>query len=316
VIALLRHWFDPAWHVRSHYALALGDSQYLLYHVAGALLSLVTGSAEEANRLLLAIVGVSFPFALRALLAALGRDERLSIFGAPMFWSAPLMMGFLPYVASIPLVTWGFAICVNHARGPSKKRWAGLALLGFTLFYLHVSGYLLFALGACTLTLVLTPVRRAPLLVSWLAPSALAFAGWWVRGSLASPRSHGPEPHYIPPATLAAQLPVWAHDVWRSHVDEICAVGFWAAFVVLALLRDPRPDADPRLARAAWVPVLCAAFAYIMLPYDVGMATMVNTRVATFVVLFMPLVLRPRDGRLTRASLALVTASALVGSID
>jgi hypothetical protein len=46
------------------------------------------------------------------------------------------------------------------------------------------------------------------------------------------------------------------------------------------------------------------------------MATMLNTRVATFVVLFMPLVLRPKDDRVTRAALAVVAASALVLATD
>jgi hypothetical protein len=312
VIALLRHFFDPAWHVQEHYALALGDSQYILYHVVGALLSIVTGSAEEANRLLLAAVGFSFPFALRALLSALGRDARLAFFGAPLFWSAPLIMGFLPYVASVPVVTWGLAIAVRHARAPSRRRWAGLAVIAFLLFYLHVSGFLLFALAASAMTLVLAPLKRAPRLVSWLAPSAIAFVGWSLRGSVGG--GHGPE--YVPVTALASELPVWAHDVWRSHVDEVCAVFFWAAFAVLAALRDPRPDEDRRLARAAWVPVLCAALAYFALPYHFGMATMLNTRVATFVVLFMPLVLRPRDGRLTRAALGVLAASAIATSVD
>jgi hypothetical protein len=316
VIAILRHWHDPLWHVQKSYVLALADSQYILYHAVGALLTFVTGSAEEANRILLALVGVSFPFALRALLRALGRDDRLSIFAVPVFWGAPLMMGFLPYVASVPLVTWGMAVAVQHARAPSWRRWLGLVLLAFALFYLHVSGYLLFALGAGALTLVFAPARRAPRLLSWLVPSGLVLAAWWLQGSLTAPSANVPRASYAPPATLAAQLPMWAHDVWRSHVDEICAVFFWAAFAVLAALRDPRPEEDPRLARAAWVPVACAALAYFALPYNVGMATMLNTRLATFLVLFMPLVLRPRDGRVTRAALAVVGASAVVGAID
>ena len=99
-IASLRHYGDPAWHVRDYFELALGRSQYLLYYLAGALLAFPFGTAERANRVLLSLVALAFPYALRALLRALGRDERLALFAVPLFWSQSLLIGFFNYVAA------------------------------------------------------------------------------------------------------------------------------------------------------------------------------------------------------------------------
>ena len=103
-IAALAHFHDPAWRIAEHYTFALGESQYLLYHLAGAALSLVVGTAERANLILLAATAIAWPYAMRALLRALGRDERLALFACPLFWNHALVIGLLPFVASVPLV--------------------------------------------------------------------------------------------------------------------------------------------------------------------------------------------------------------------
>jgi hypothetical protein len=324
LIAMVRHWLDPSWALQDRYQLALGDSQYVLYHLVGALLSLPLGSAETANRVLLTGIGLGLPYSLRALLRALGRDERLALLATPLFWSAPLLMGFAPYLASAPVVTWGMATVIRHARAPTPRRWLGLAALACGLFYLHVSGYVLFVASGIGLTIVLVAgqpgaswreaLALAPGRLGWIAPSAALSLAWAARGSLANraiPVSERAQIDYLPAAKLAAQLPIWAHDVWQSHVDEGCAIALWVAIAMLAAQgeRSPRADADRALARAAWVPLACSAACYVALPHSIGFGAMINTRVALFVVLYVPLVLRPIRPALP---LAIAFASTLV----
>ncbi len=322
-IGMLRHWWDPAFHLGDRYALNVGDSQYFVYHAVGALLSLVTGSAESANRVLLTAVAIAFPYALRSLLSALGRDERLALFAAPAFWSAPLMMGFVPYVAAVPVATWAIALFVRQARRPSRAGKVGLACLACALFSLHLSAYLVF-LGSVVLVAIplhrgLAKIARA---LAWVAPSAALTAAWALRGSLSVSSAPGPESARIAwtsTRTLAQQLPIWAHDIWRSHVDEGCTVVLSLALVALALQRGRAPDDAPedrRLARAAWAPFVFAALAYCFLPYNVGPAVMLDTRMATFVILFAPLVLAPRPGLAGTLPLVAVFTSHLVGVAD
>ena len=318
-IGMLRHWWDPAFNLQSRYALNVGDSQYFVYHAAGAALSLVTGSAESANRVLLTAAAVAFPYALRSLLSAFDRDERLAIFAAPAFWSAPLMMGFVPYVAAVPVATWAIALFVRQARRPSRARGVGLACTACVLFSLHLSAYLVF-LGSAALVAI--PLRRRPAAIArvlaWVAPSVALLAAWAARGSLAMPAVARPESSQMAWAstrTLAQQLPVWAHDIWRTHVDEACTVVLAAALVALALQRG-RPPGDRWLARAAWAPLLVAALAYWVLPYNIGAAVMLDVRMAIFLVLFAPLVLSPRAGLLGSLPIVAVLVSHLVSVAD
>jgi hypothetical protein len=316
-IGMLRHWWDAAFDLRSRYTLNVGDSQYFVYHAAGALLSVVTGSAESANRVLMTAAAIAFPYALRSLLRALDRDERLALFAAPAFWSAPLMMGFVPYVAAVPVAAWGIALFVKQARVPSRARAVGIGVLGCVLFGLHLSAYVVFAGSAAVLAVLF---HRRPVAVAralaWLAPSAALTAAWALRGSLLSPGApRSGQIAWTSSHTLAQQLPLWAHDIWRSHVDEGCAVVLSLALVGLALQRGRAPE-DRSLARAAWVPLLVAALAYVALPYNVGAAVMLDVRMATFVVLFAPLVLAPRPGRLGSLPLVAVLVSHLVGVAD
>jgi len=81
---------------------AFGHSQYLLFHAVGALIARVVGDAVLANKLLFAVVAVMWPVSVRALLRALGRDERLAIFAAMVFWNRATIVGLEPYVASYP----------------------------------------------------------------------------------------------------------------------------------------------------------------------------------------------------------------------
>ena len=122
MIATLRHWFDPAWRFQELFTLDLGRTQYLLYYLAGAALSVPLGSAERANLALLALIAISFPYSLRALLRALGHDERLALFGAALFFNQSLLIGFFNYLAALPVTLYALALVVRHANAPTTRR--------------------------------------------------------------------------------------------------------------------------------------------------------------------------------------------------
>src|SRR5688500_4337359 len=95
-MATIRHYGDPAWQSAEYFTVAgILDTPYWLYHAVGAVLSVVTGSAERANLVMLAVVGLAYPYALRALLVSLGRDPRLALFGCALFWTNNLIVGLL-----------------------------------------------------------------------------------------------------------------------------------------------------------------------------------------------------------------------------
>ena len=329
VIATLRHWGDPAW--SGAYVLDVGKSQYVLYHLVGALLAVPLGSAELANLVLLSAVGLSSPYAFRSLLRALGRDERLALFAVPVFWSRPLVMGFLPYVAAVPFVLWGLALAVKQYEEPRRRRALGLAALSVSLFFLHVDPFLLFVFAALLMRLVLGvrdvvqsqgPPRSALLrsaLASarsllWLAPALGVAAAWALLGSLRGSVEQR-NVRFQGATELLREFPSWSHDVWRSHVDEGCSIVVWAAFAVLVVQRGLAAQDRWKTALAA-APFAAAVLTYFALPYSVGAAVMLNVRIAVFVALFAPLLIDRIEGLRSALPLAAVAIATLVLSGD
>ena len=326
VIATLRHWWDPAWRSQELYTLSgPATTPSLLYYVVGALLAVPFANAETANLAMLCAVAVGIPYALRALLRSLHPDERLAVFACPLFWNRALAEGLLSYVASIPLVLWGIALAVRQARSPTRRRGVGLATLALVLFYLHVSGFVVFLGGACLVT-VLVPLLRHPSsedrlrpdLVGlarrlvWLGPVtvpavALALGGNGVRTDVI---------RFSPQIYLLRQLPGWLHDFWRSPGDDAAAALLWLAFLAL-LLRRRRP-ADRRMdkARIAGASLVALALAlYFLLPSQVGFAFLLDVRNAPFIALFAPLVLPARNDLRARVGLVAMTVASAALSV-
>src|SRR5713101_218387 len=147
-IGTLRHWWDPVWKSQEYFTLALGQTQYLLYYLAGAAMAFPLGTAERANVVLLSLTAIAFPWSLRALLRALHADERLALFGCTLFWSQALLIGFFNYLAAMPLLLWGLSLAVRQALGPSRKTLWILGAISVALFYLHLSAFIFFAPAA------------------------------------------------------------------------------------------------------------------------------------------------------------------------
>jgi len=318
VMATLRHLSDPAY--GGPYELSFVRSQYLAYHFAGAALTFVTGDdAELANRLLLAITGVLFPLSFRSLLRATSRDERLAIFACLPFWSRSLVIGFLPFVASIPIAIFALALFIRDLRSRRTKklpRSFGLGVIALLLFYTHVSMWLLFV--ACAVVLAVVTKRPRGLLL--LVPSGLMAAVWFVFGKMtlgaeASIAQSGATQRMSVTRSMLL-MPQWIFDVWRSHGDEIAAALWWVGFLVVALASA---QSIRRFSRGAllflYAPFVTALVVYLATPFRVGAGTMLNVRLAPILVLFALLPVRLGKGRLATGAIALVLLANVIGGI-
>jgi hypothetical protein len=70
---------------------------------------------------------------------------------AMVFWNRALAVGFLPFVAALPLSLFALAAVVRQCREPTRQRGAGLVAVTVVLFYAHASAYLVFVLVACAI---------------------------------------------------------------------------------------------------------------------------------------------------------------------
>ncbi len=312
-------------HEVTSYVVAFGSSQYFLYHATGALLMFVTRDAVLANQILIALVAIAWPLSFRSLLRAAGRDERLALFAPMALWSRALLVGFLPFVASLPIAFFAIALVLRQLAAFSLRRAILLAVVATALFYTHVSAYLVFAFiaFACSIVVHLRARVRSFVAIAKvttpLGPSALCAFAWYLRGSL------GQAPAAPADADVGSMglvrslkaLPVWTFDVWHSNVDRACAVFWWLAVAMLLAFtlrrRSDEPSDALRVRLLAWVPFAAALLVFLATPFRIGPAAMLNVRLAPFVVL---LFLLPLDGRgLTRRLARLPFAVAALVSL-
>lgn len=301
-VATLRHWYDPAWHDGQTYVLALSKSSYIAFHLIGALLSVPLGSAELAVRVLTALAGLALPYAVRALLRALRGDERLAVLACPLFWCRPLIIGFLPYMAALPVAITTIALAIEQLRRPSAARAWGLVALSIFTFYLHVSAFAILVLVASVFTVVPIPdAQRSRWTtnvgrLAWLVPSFVLVAVWAVR---AAPNG-GPEllasdsaVRYVPPRELGSLFAAWTHDIWHGRIDDLTGVVFWLLVAWLGLQRSaPEPGGGWAVA-ARLTPFACVFVLYFVMPFKIGAGAMLNVRLAVLLGLFVLLVPRP-----------------------
>jgi hypothetical protein len=326
--ATLRHWFDPAWHTRETYTLAFGKSQYLAYHVAVALLDVTGKDPILANRILLTLVAVALPFAMRSLVRAYRTDERLALLACPLFWCRPVVIGFLPYVAALPVLIFALSLVVRQRRAPTWRRACALAALSLLVFYLHLSAYAVLVVVSLVLTALPGRSEEAaprPWLVTavsssaWLAPSLIALAAW----ALMSESDGGPAllahetaVRYVPQSSLGLFFAVWTHDVWISHFDEYLGVGFWLIVVWLGAQRRSAEPAGTWGLAARVAPFACVLILYLVVPFKIGAGAMLNVRLGVLMALLLLVVPRPDPGPASRWAFLLAAVLTVGGAVN
>jgi hypothetical protein len=176
-IRILASFRDPAYRFGDDFVLTLGRTQYVLYHLAGAVLARVAGPLI-ANALLMSVYLSGTVLALQSLLRALERDERLCVFVIPLLVNVPFMLGLLPFMLAVPIMLTATAAGVRYVRAPTLGRGTLVAVLILALFYSHVVPFLLFSVTYLALFLWTRPRVWMAAAAPWtpVVPVAL----WWV----------------------------------------------------------------------------------------------------------------------------------------
>ncbi|MCA9574401.1 MAG: hypothetical protein H6726_02555 [Sandaracinaceae bacterium] len=300
-------------------------TQYLAYYGVVRVLS-VALPVELANRLVLAAAIVSTPYAMRALLRALGRDERLCLLTLPLTWNAHLILGFLNFVSAIPLALLGLSLAVRLRLSFSPRVAAALAVVSTFTFYTHVVPFAFLGLGAA---LVLVGDGARQTLRRWLAlvPAALAALLWMqvspagqatVQAStLAGPASEGPSPQFAAPGAALREAPMWLTDVLHGDTD----IQLLVAYLVLLVLwlaagaggdtLDTSPDGRRRTRMLRLLGLLSplAALLYFVAPVSYDWIWPISARFPLLALVFLlPLLPRARGA----AGVGLVIAAGLL----
>jgi hypothetical protein len=309
-IRILRSFRDPAFGFAQNFVFTFGRTQYVIYYVLGAVLSIFVG-VVAANILLVSACLGGTVLALRSLLRALGRDERLCLLVVPLLVNVMFLYGLLPFTLAVPIMLWGLATAVRHFERPTLATGGLLGLLALALFYSHVLPFGLFCIGYAAMFPWIRPSR-------WLRSAAPALpvgavVAWWTfftdAGRLArgAATDNAADPRRPVDAAIL-DIPNWFTNVFRDTSDELVLVAL--ALLVLAALGWSLGDPDrskPLARRYLVVPIACVIF-YFVLPEGHGYIWLIAQRFPIlFAVTAIPLVRMPRAGRGT-----LVTAAALV----
>ena len=313
-IRIIRSFHDPAYGFDQTFTLTLGRTQYVIYYLIGAALSLVFG-VVGANVLLLSGYLGGTVLALRELLRALGRDERLCILVVPLLVNVMFTYGLFPFLLGIPIMLWGLATAVRHFEKPTLGKGVLLCVLALALFYSHVFPFGIFCIGFAAMFPWTKPSRW----LKSLAPAvpAGAMLAWWTlfteAGRLArgAATDNAADPHRSVDAAIS-DVPNWFTNVFRDTSDDSVLVAL--ALVVigsLGLSLGDRDGAKPLARSYVLLPLACVVL-YFMLPEAHGYIWIIAQRFPIlFAMLAIPLVRIP-SGLFRRA---LVTVAAIGVSV-
>ncbi len=271
-IRVIHDFNDPALHFKDFYDLRIFQTAYVGYYLVASLFAYVLG-AYKANILMMCLYLGGTPLALRELLKALKKDERLSLFAVPLGVNVMFMYGLLPFVIGLPVMFLGMAYAARDIEKPTQSTGILVAVLGVVCIFSHVLPFFLFGVVYALFFPWTAPQRwvRAALPA---VPSVL-LAAWWFLGSAAGKAAeHGHASGGIfasPPLDVTfSQILQWSTNVFSDQSDEKwLLVLVIVAIVSIGLSQGERDDSSP-LARRYFIVVLVCIGGFVSLADHLG----------------------------------------------
>ncbi len=260
---VIHDFHDPSYGFDQDFVLTLGRTQYVFYYLLGSVFAYVLG-VVKANILLLCFYLGGTPLAIRELLRALGKDERLALFSVPLLTNVMFMFGLLPFLLGIPLLFWALALSIRYFEHPTPPRGVALAIVVLALFYSHIFPFALFGIGFA-LMFPWTAPRRWLIAGAPTVPALLMVARWTLftdAGKLTSGVLRpGPQDGVAPLNTAIPDAYKWLTDVWHDTSDELLLVLLVALAILVTGLSQGDRDRSKPVARAyALLPLACMFF--------------------------------------------------------
>lgn len=279
-IRVLHSYADPAYGFVQHYVLQLLHTQYLALYLACDALAHVV-DLRTATLLVASAAVAVIPISGGALLAALGRSRAMGLLLVPLTYNAHLILGFLNFVAALPLCLYGLALSVRQREDFKLPRAIGLGLLMVLCFYTHVVPCALLMLGHALISLsrdwramgraALTLVPSLPAVLLWLLRSPAGTA----TAEAAGLGSGAQRAQFRTPAQALDQLSAWLLDVFAGRGGH-GVMQLWAGLVftlaAVSLVQSLAAHRQLRLSvrvRLLLLVPLCAA-GYLYLPSGYG----------------------------------------------
>ena len=260
-IRVLTDFSDPALRFSEYFELSLGQTQYLAYYGVAVILAKVFG-VIVGQRLLLSLALIGIAVSVRTLLRTLNRDPgspdpdsttasgSLAFLVFPLLWNAHTVLGFVNFIAAIPLAFYGLALAArlrlgaagDHSRALGSVWSAGLlGAVAFVAYFTHVVPWAFLNVGASLLAFGggarATVWRVAPLAPSLIAAAIWLFvspAGRSVLGAAGLDRESQTTARFQSPLEVIESAPDWLTNVLPGAMDDWVIVA-WVFLVVACI---------------------------------------------------------------------------------
>lgn len=316
-IRVLHDYSDPSLGFQSFFELTPLKTQYIGFYTLASILAYVM-PVEAATRLLLTLAVAALPYAMRRLLWALDKPQALALLALPMTYNANLGLGFLNFVAALPLMVLGLAVAVEQRAAPTRRGAAAFGLVAFGCFLMHVLPFGVLCIGAGLMALQRDARATARGLLPLAAPvalmalwSAVSQAGGATTSIVREAANHllgrptAPVASFVPWGNALRQLPDWLLDVVHAPTeDTVAALCFalllaalvWPTAAPTAGEGDGPPAAPPVWPQAALALTMMACWGlYLALPQGYDWVWPIAPRFALIgLLLLVPLVRVPR----------------------
>jgi len=297
-LRVIHDYRDAAYGFQKDFEVDLFHTEYVLYYLVGSVLAYVLGVFKANVVLVCAYLGGTV-LALRELLIALRKDERLVLFVVPLLVNVMFVMGLLPYMIGVPIMLSALALSVRYLEAPTRERAMWLAVASVALFYAHILPFAVFGIGFAAMFPWSKPrewVRAAAPVV----PSVL-LSLWWVFGSEAGTKALGAlgSQHAMTPLTNPnASFLQWSIDVWNDATDEQIFFGLAIVALLSVGLAQGERDRTRSVARGyVVVPIACFVL-YLTMGEQLGIVWLFSQRFPILALMTaIPLLRMPKGAR-------------------
>lgn len=176
---IVRHYNDPAFHLREQFELAPIGVPYVSSYAIGALLMLFLPS-WVAVKIAAAVMLALLPLGLGVMFHGMKKSPLLGLTALPFVWNFLTHWGFLNYVGALGLFCFAIGLTLRVLDKPSVERQWHLAAILVLLFFTHIFRFPFAIFGVIGTAIVMFPATgRFWPVIPPLGPSLGLFLAWW-----------------------------------------------------------------------------------------------------------------------------------------
>lgn len=316
LVDVLHHYHDPGSVYPEYFRLPTTPRPNLIYYYGTHWLATLTGDLLVANRLVLSLYVLAFPWAFLSLARAFDRSRWTVFFAFPLIYNAMFAYGFVSFALAMPLLFWAVAAFRRFAapdrESPDWRAGAWAALFILLLFFTHAHLYLL----ANLLCLLLWGMHRGRCLWGFAAraapllPALVFFLPWFlvffVQGT---PSSSGMAfgtldkffgPTFYKPGEILSGWFFHVGDYFKAQRDDALFLALLMVAMVLLVVRRAADVPRTETRKVRWfdleVLTVVLALSTMLLPQHIEAQSVVSMRHAVFAFLLFFAWLRPDQG--------------------